>query len=135
MVSGATVTSVGYQQSLQSALDQAGAVSVTQPTVRRRVEHVMGLPVSLALRGRHADDAVADDAWAAVVADLREVDRVFSTYRADSVISRLRRGEIAVDGARRGRRGAGASASAPASSPAVRSTCVRATGCSTPAAW
>ena len=26
--------------------------------VRRRVEHVMGLPVSLALRGRHADDAV-----------------------------------------------------------------------------
>ena len=47
--------------------------------VRRRVEHVMGLPVSVALGGRHADDDRADDAWAAVVADLRESDRVFST--------------------------------------------------------
>ncbi len=62
--------------------------------VRRRVEHVMGLPVSVALRGRHADDSRADDAWAAVVADLRESDRVFSTYRADSVISRMSRGEL-----------------------------------------
>ena len=62
--------------------------------VRRRVEHVMGLPVSVALRGRHADDGRADDAWAAVVADLRESDRVFSTYRPDSVISRMSRGEL-----------------------------------------
>ena len=26
---------------------------------RRRVAHVMGLPISLALRGRHTDDAAA----------------------------------------------------------------------------
>ena len=53
----------------------------------------MGLPVSLALRGRHADGGRADDAWGRVVAYLRETDRVFSTYRPDSLISRLGRGE------------------------------------------
>ena len=63
--------------------------------VRRHVEHVMGMPISLALRGRHADGTPALAAWSAVVADLREADRVFSTYRVDSVISRLDRGEIA----------------------------------------
>jgi thiamine biosynthesis lipoprotein len=61
--------------------------------VRRRVEQVMGLPVSLALRGRHAGGPAADDAWRAVVEELREVDRVFSTYRAESWVSRLGRGE------------------------------------------
>jgi FAD:protein FMN transferase len=57
----------------------------------------MGLPISLALRGRHADDAAAAAAWAAVMAGLREVDRVFSTYREDSCIARLGRGEIGIE--------------------------------------
>jgi thiamine biosynthesis lipoprotein len=56
----------------------------------------MGMPVSLALRGRHADDAVGAAAWAEAVAVLREVDQVFSTYRPDSVVSRLGRGEVDV---------------------------------------
>jgi thiamine biosynthesis lipoprotein len=56
----------------------------------------MGMPISLALRGRHTTDAAARDAWAEVLADLREVDRVFSTYRDDSFVSRLARGEISV---------------------------------------
>lgn len=60
----------------------------------RRVEHVMGMPISLALRGRHAGDARGDAAWAAALSVLREADRVFSTYRADSVISRINRGEV-----------------------------------------
>ncbi len=64
------------------------------PTPWRRVEQVMGLPVSLALRGRHAGGPRAERAWETVVAELREVDRVFSTYRADSFVSRLGRGEI-----------------------------------------
>jgi thiamine biosynthesis lipoprotein len=64
--------------------------------VARRVEHVMGVPISLALRGRHTRDAAADAAWAGVLAVLREADRVFSTYRADSVVSAIRRGELAV---------------------------------------
>ena len=62
--------------------------------VHRRVEHVMGMPISLALRGRHQDDARAQDAWSAVMEDLRWVDRVFSTYREDSFVRRLDRGEV-----------------------------------------
>ena len=62
----------------------------------RYVEHVMGMPISLALRGRHTDDARAKDAWAEAMAVLREVDRVFSTYRDDSFVSRLGRGELSV---------------------------------------
>ena len=54
----------------------------------------MGMPISLALRGRHTDDAAAHRAWDAVMGSLREADRVFSTYRADSYVSRLARGEI-----------------------------------------
>jgi FAD:protein FMN transferase len=71
-------------------------VTAPAPVVARRVEHVMGMPVSLALRGRHTRDAAADDAWGAVLAVLREADRVFSTYRADSVVTALRRGELAL---------------------------------------
>lgn len=64
---------------------------------QRYVEHVMGMPISLALRGRHADGAQGAAAWSEVLAVLQEVDRVFSTYRADSCISRLSRGELTVD--------------------------------------
>lgn len=64
---------------------------------RRYVEQVMGLPFSLALRGRHTGDAAARMAWAAVVADLREADRVFSTWRPDSWVSRLAREEVEVE--------------------------------------
>ena len=66
------------------------------PPVARRVEHVMGMPISLALRGRHTDDEAADAAWTAVLASLRDADRVFSTYRTDSVVSAIRRGELAL---------------------------------------
>ncbi len=64
------------------------------PTVRRRVVQLMGMPISLALRGRHADTAAGERAWDDVVAELRTVDRVFSTYRPDSVVNRLDRGEL-----------------------------------------
>jgi FAD:protein FMN transferase len=63
-------------------------------TARRHVEHVMGMPISLALRGRHAADALGAAAWAAALDVLRAADRVFSTYRPESVVSRLGRGEI-----------------------------------------
>lgn len=56
----------------------------------------MGMPVSLALRGRHATTAEGERAWLEAVATLRDVDRVFSTYRRDSHVSRLGRGEIGV---------------------------------------
>lgn len=64
--------------------------------IHRQVEQVMGLPVSLALRGRHSADGLARDAWADAVRLLHEVDRVFSTYRPDSWVSRPGRGEVEV---------------------------------------
>jgi thiamine biosynthesis lipoprotein len=63
---------------------------------RHRVEHVMGMPVSLALRGRHARDRYGEAAWARALSVLHQADRVFSTYRPDSYVSRLDRGEIRV---------------------------------------
>jgi len=71
-------------------------VTTAVAPVARRVAHVMGMPLSLALRGRHRDDDEADVAWAAVLASLREADRVFSTYRADSVVSAINRGDLAL---------------------------------------
>ncbi len=52
----------------------------------------MGMPVSLHIRGEgvRADPAV-EPAVAAVFTHLRAVDRLFSTYRPDSQISRIRR--------------------------------------------
>jgi thiamine biosynthesis lipoprotein len=64
------------------------------PRTTRYVDHVMGMPISLALRGAHTEDAVARGAWAEALAALRDVDRVFSTYRPDSFVSRLARGEL-----------------------------------------
>jgi FAD:protein FMN transferase len=72
--------------------------AVAEP-VARRVDHVMGLPISLALRGRHAHGPEADIAWRAVLYSLRAADHVFSTYRADSFVSRLNRGETTLDDA------------------------------------
>jgi FAD:protein FMN transferase len=72
------------------------APTAARAPVARRVEHVMGMPISLALRGRHTQDTAADAAWADVLASLRDADRVFSTYRADSAVSAIRRGELAV---------------------------------------
>ena len=57
----------------------------------------MGMPISLALRGRHAGDDRSLAAWQEALAVLREVDGVFSTYRSDSPVSRLGRGEVSVD--------------------------------------
>jgi thiamine biosynthesis lipoprotein len=62
--------------------------------VRRKVADVMGMPISLALRGLHVDDDRAEVAWQNCLAVLREADRMFSTYRDDSMISRLQRKEI-----------------------------------------
>lgn len=61
---------------------------------RRFVEHVMGMPVSLAVRGRRADSGAAEAAWAEVMTELRWVDHVFSMWKPDSYVSRLGRGEI-----------------------------------------
>ena len=55
---------------------------------------VMGLPVSVTLRGERARSDRAEQVVQAVYADLRTVDRVFSTYRPASEISLLRAGAL-----------------------------------------
>jgi thiamine biosynthesis lipoprotein len=62
-------------------------------TRRAFVEQIMGLPVSVHVRGPHADAPAVAGAVADLFAELRVVDAVFSTYRPDSHISALNRGE------------------------------------------
>jgi len=57
----------------------------------RRVEHIMGMPIVLDVR----DEIVDEDTVDAMFDWLRWVDAVFSTYKHDSEISRLNRGELA----------------------------------------
>ena len=59
----------------------------------RRVEHVMGFPVSL----RIDDDGDLEAAADAMFAWLREVDARFSPFKPDSEVSRLDRGELSAD--------------------------------------
>lgn len=59
------------------------------------VEQIMGMPISVHLRGPDPVGA-GSEAVQAVFAQLREVDRVFSTWKADSEVSRLQRGELDV---------------------------------------
>jgi thiamine biosynthesis lipoprotein len=58
-----------------------------------RVEQIMGTAISLDLR----DPAVPEAAVDAAFDHLRDVDARFSTYRPDSEISRLGRGELSAD--------------------------------------
>jgi thiamine biosynthesis lipoprotein len=60
-----------------------------------RVEHVMGMPIVVDVRDGDVDDEALDRMfdW------LRFVDATFSTYRDDSEISRINRGELSVEAA------------------------------------
>jgi thiamine biosynthesis lipoprotein len=64
---------------------------------RAWVEQVMGLPVSIHLRGPRTRDADIEVVVAAAYAELRAVDALFSTWRPDSQVSQLRRGERRLD--------------------------------------
>lgn len=67
--------------------------TATAPARHARVLYVMGTVVSLDVRGT-PDDELVDDAFADVSAWLLDVDGRFSTYRADSEISRIDRGDL-----------------------------------------
>ena len=64
---------------------------------RAWVEQVMGLPVSIHLRGPRTRDVDLEAVVAAAYAELRAMDGLFSTWRADSQVSQLRRGERRLD--------------------------------------
>jgi FAD:protein FMN transferase len=56
-----------------------------------RVEHIMGMPIVVAVRDGEVPDDVFD--W------FRHVDETFSTFKDTSEVSRIRRGELAVEDA------------------------------------
>ena len=66
-------------------------MTATRPT--RHVEHCMGTVFSFVI----ADEGDWSQALADAVAWLHQVDATFSTYREDSAVSRLRRGEAVHD--------------------------------------
>ena len=66
------------------------------PGRRAWVEKVMGMPVSIHLRGAGVDDPAAAEAVAAAQAEFRRMDATFSTYLEDSDISRLRCGDVEI---------------------------------------
>ena len=58
-----------------------------------RVEHIMGTAISIDVR----DDGVGDDVLDEVFAWFRHVDETFSTYKDESDVSRLGRGELQLE--------------------------------------
>jgi FAD:protein FMN transferase len=58
-----------------------------------RVEDIMGMPIGIDLRDLELDRTIMDAAfdW------LRRVDAIFSTYKPDSEMSRINRGELRLD--------------------------------------
>jgi thiamine biosynthesis lipoprotein len=66
---------------------------------RAWVEQIMGMPISVHVRGPLARSVGVAAAVGSVMADLREVDAVFSTHRDDSQISRIQRGELTLEDA------------------------------------
>lgn len=60
-----------------------------------RVEQIMGMPIVVEIRDDGADPRLFDDVfdW------FRWVDETFSTYKPDSEVSRIARGELAVEDA------------------------------------
>lgn len=74
-------------------------VAATALRTQVRVEQIMGMPISCHVRAA-GDGAGPDEVEVAldnVMAHLRQVDRLFSTWRPDSALLRWRRGELADD--------------------------------------
>lgn len=65
-------------------------------TSRAWVEHLMGMPVSIHVRCPDPRSADIERAVAAAHHELARLEDVFSTWRPDSHVSRLARGEIAL---------------------------------------
>ena len=61
------------------------------------VEEIMGMPISIHIRGRAPRDPRVEPYIKAAFAELTWVDETFSRWRADSHLSRIRRGELSVE--------------------------------------
>jgi thiamine biosynthesis lipoprotein len=75
-------------------------VTAAVSTERRAwVQQVMGMPVSVHLRGAGSRSATAEARVAAVYDELRAIDALFSPYRPDSQVRRLDSAELAIEDA------------------------------------
>ncbi|GAB3578859.1 FAD:protein FMN transferase [Calidifontibacter terrae] len=71
---------------------------LTQTLPKRAfVEQIMGLPVSIHVRGPEVRSAMVEEVVDRAFRRLRWIDSVFSTYEPNSPVSRLRRGEVELD--------------------------------------
>ena len=78
-----------------SGQDSGGGAANGRPPRRVWVEQVMGMPISIHIRGtERGPGADVETAVAQAFAHLRRVDRVFSAWRDDSDLMRMRRGEL-----------------------------------------
>jgi len=76
--------------------DPVDGATAGRPPRRVWVEQVMGLPISIHVRGtERAPVNEVETAVAQAFSHLRRVDSVFSAWRDDSDLMRLRRGELA----------------------------------------
>jgi FAD:protein FMN transferase len=71
-----------------------GGSALAEPPRRAFVEQIMGLPISLHVRGPRARGPRVAEAVAGFFTDLRDDDRLFSTWRPASPVSRIRRGDL-----------------------------------------
>jgi thiamine biosynthesis lipoprotein len=76
-----------------------GATAIAEQPRRAFVEQVMGLPMSLHVRGPFAAGPAVAQAVRDLFADLRADDVTFSTWKPDSPVSRIRRGDLTVEDA------------------------------------
>jgi len=72
------------------------AVRIDQPR-KAFVAHLMGLPISIHVRGPRATSSAVADLAEQAFAELAADDATFSTYRPDSTVSMIRRGELRLD--------------------------------------
>lgn len=73
-----------------------GAAALADLPRRAFVEQVMGLPMSVHVRGPLATGPRVAQAVGALFADLRADDVTFSPWKPDSPVSRIRRGDLAL---------------------------------------
>lgn len=73
-----------------------GATAIAEQPRRAFVEHVMGLPVSVHVRGPLAAGPAVAGAVRELFAALHADDVTFSTWKPDSPVSRIRRGDLTI---------------------------------------